>query len=519
MYAGETDMINAINNAANGINTDTLNEGLAKTKENIDNLSNTDLSSIKGAADNLGSMAEATGNLGNSSSTAATGIKDISESTKGIADTAGTASEGITGIGTALNGIDTTKINTLKDEFNKLKVVINDLVTLFGSEGGTEGLIGGLSSLFTPEKLENIALITNQFTELKNAIAQASMAIGGGGTAETSEMPSATGSGGGTGAAATGGAQGGTNNAQSGSASSLSGALKQQVEEAKTLIPEEIALFNGEEDSLLAGVTDVIEILAGGEESTGEGKETDPNTLMGANMLQVETAKEILPEEIQLFNDLREAIASCVTELQLMVALMEGTEGISMPSHGGGGYSRSSSDFTGNANAHGTWGSTASSKTLTGELGRELVVRGNKFFTVGDHGAEFADIRKGDIVFNHRQTESLLKYGKINSRGHALANGNYTPLEKADPDKFALLSQIGNISKELRIGSNNLNRFNSSVEESIHNINSIKNIKSSQDININIGDIQLSGVQDVNGLANAITAKLPGMLVQSLTKR
>ena len=65
-----------------------------------------------------------------------------------------------------------------------------------------------------------------------------------------------------------------------------------------------------------------------------------------------------------------------------------------------------------------------SSLSLTGELGRELIVRGNRWFTVGDNGAEFAHIKKGDIVFDAYQTSQLLDgSGKINSRGTALANG------------------------------------------------------------------------------------------------
>ena len=60
---------------------------------------------------------------------------------------------------------------------------------------------------------------------------------------------------------------------------------------------------------------------------------------------------------------------------------------------------------------------------MVGELGREIIVRGNSWFTVGDNGAEFTKIRKGDIVFNHVQTRSLLENGKINSRGKAMAEG------------------------------------------------------------------------------------------------
>ena len=56
----------------------------------------------------------------------------------------------------------------------------------------------------------------------------------------------------------------------------------------------------------------------------------------------------------------------------------------------------------------------------------ELVVYKNRYWTVGDNGAEFATIPRGAIVFNHKQTEELFKNGKVTSdggRGKALVEG------------------------------------------------------------------------------------------------
>lgn len=77
----------------------------------------------------------------------------------------------------------------------------------------------------------------------------------------------------------------------------------------------------------------------------------------------------------------------------------------------------------GTARAQGTWGNKHPGKTLVGELGPELVVRGSEYFTVGDNGAEMVDLKKDDIVFNHEQTAGILNNRKINSRGEALAQG------------------------------------------------------------------------------------------------
>jgi len=81
---------------------------------------------------------------------------------------------------------------------------------------------------------------------------------------------------------------------------------------------------------------------------------------------------------------------------------------------------------TGRAFARGDWGIKGNGVALGGEMGRELIVRDGKFFTVGDEGAEFFRYKKNDIVFNATQTESLFKYGGIkgaNPRGKMLASG------------------------------------------------------------------------------------------------
>lgn len=65
------------------------------------------------------------------------------------------------------------------------------------------------------------------------------------------------------------------------------------------------------------------------------------------------------------------------------------------------------------------WQTKKSQVALVGEESQELVVdpSSNTWYTVGDNGAEFRDIPKGAIIFNHKQTENLFKNGHINSRG------------------------------------------------------------------------------------------------------
>lgn len=69
-------------------------------------------------------------------------------------------------------------------------------------------------------------------------------------------------------------------------------------------------------------------------------------------------------------------------------------------------------------------------KTLVGELGPELAVYDNAYHLLGRNGAELVDIPSDAIIFNHKQTEGILKGQANNGRGKtvngqpAFATGN-----------------------------------------------------------------------------------------------
>lgn len=77
----------------------------------------------------------------------------------------------------------------------------------------------------------------------------------------------------------------------------------------------------------------------------------------------------------------------------------------------------------GTAHAKGNWGAPRTETALVGELGAEMRVRDGRWELIGEHGAEFSDVKKGDIIFNHKQTEELLSNGHITGRGKAYAGG------------------------------------------------------------------------------------------------
>ena len=78
-------------------------------------------------------------------------------------------------------------------------------------------------------------------------------------------------------------------------------------------------------------------------------------------------------------------------------------------------------DEGGQASANGT-DSAIGGRTLVGEHGAELVVSGDRYYIVGSNGAEFVNLKPGDMVFNHVDTQKILN-GKSGVRGQALWMG------------------------------------------------------------------------------------------------
>lgn len=91
-----------------------------------------------------------------------------------------------------------------------------------------------------------------------------------------------------------------------------------------------------------------------------------------------------------------------------------------------GSYKAGDNQAWGTARANGNWGTGTAQRALVGELGREIVVdpASGRWRTVGDNGAEFVNLPRNAIVFNHEQTEDLLAQGFVGSRGFSYAQGN-----------------------------------------------------------------------------------------------
>lgn len=479
------------------------------------------------------------GELGNVASNVSMPIKDTASAIGEMSTNSEGVSEDINSINTALDTLSgENKLHGITDAFQTLLNKIDEVAIALGTT--TEametsgGLIGAIQSL---NEAQISTELLDQFTALESAINGVTTAIGGGADTNTNltdrGFPSSTGE--------------SKTSGSDGSGGGLSQALEEQVEKAKALLPQEIDLFSADEESLLSAVTKVTTAIAGGgtgesgekKEQSGEA-EVDTSHLVGAIEAQYNLAEEKIPVETTYFTELATAIEACVIQLKAMVETLENMPSATISIGGGvsGGTNvNGTAHYEGTANVRGNWGIRESGRSLVGELGQEIVVRDGKFFTVGDNGAEFVDLQRGDIVFNHIQTKSLLKNGYVTGRGNAYANGSVgnVPIIKTptnlppylrplrEGDRMYDLLQKMDAHRELLQNSiiPPVNSIQKNAEIMARNINHVNNRNTSmQDININInGGINLQGVQDPDALAKAINQRLPNSLKQELFKR
>lgn len=204
------------------------------------------------------------------------------------------------------------------------------------------------------------------------------------------------------------------------------------TEESKAKVQSYVDLLNKETQ-----INSYIEGDQGAKENADNLKKTyedlsqviedlpDPSINTFAARSAVNTLKETVDNLKDSFDDLPTEVTTTVTTVNRTV-----NETVDRKSTGFGWLDKilgfnfdGNAHFDGAANASGTLGAEKTETSLVGELGPELRVRGNRWEMLGENGAEFADVKKGDIIFNHKQTEELIKNGHISSRGKAFVGG------------------------------------------------------------------------------------------------
>ena len=176
---------------------------------------------------------------------------------------------------------------------------------------------------------------------------------------------------------------------------------------------------NGMEFTVTANVTDAEKKLT----ETEAKKVNDKSFKITADGSTAEQVIKSIADNLAALKDKNVTIS--VTEKRGII------ETITSIFSGGNKSEDGASGALGNAFASGNIGLKQSEhNTVVGELGREMIVDPYKgvYYTVGDNGTEMVNLPKGAIIYNHKQTEELLKKGHT-SRGNytgglSFANGN-----------------------------------------------------------------------------------------------
>lgn len=509
MYSGEQDMIQAINDVANGIDVTTLTEGLNQTKENIDNLNEADFNSV---STGLNDISDGMGNVGTSASSASESTSSVSSDLQEMNTNAEGLDTKLSNISSALaNMPDGTNLDGLATSFTNLGEAIKSVADVLGV--GEEGTIGGLVSALS--EISNFSLengeegngIISQFNNLKSAVDDVTSAISGGGTsaqskdASNSSSPSMSAGNPGTGE---GGLTGAIDSIKTTTDNSLgSGGEKEGTGKENSGQGEGVIGKFGQFKSAVDAVTTAI---GTGEEGEGE------ISLIGALQSHYEKAEETLPEVKNMFEELLLSIQACANALGDMGGALSSMSGISV-STTGVGYSKGT---VGKAFAKGTGKYKGLPKDEKNALRSEY---GQPELTVYPDGTTeltteptMSDLPKDTVIFNEEQTKRIMS-NKGTVIGNAYAEGNAT-VEKS--------SQFDNM-RDLQPGDRMYDMFqkwNAYFEKNDHSfiepVNAIQ--KNTEEIARNISNVNTNNIQRSVNIGD-INITCPGVTSNEVAKQ
>lgn len=466
----------------------------------------------------------------------------------------------MTAFQTAISQLNFNDMTSGQDIFSLLLGNINDDTNQTDSiTTALDELIEKLTSLGDSFQNVDLTNLVTQFATLKQNISDTASAIDGGGTSTGEDSSTAT-----TGKEGTPAQSGKSTEKKSNSGGSLTEAIQSFGDTANKVLGSGGEESDGKKGSgvigqfatLKTGIEDVTNAIGtdgkSGEKSgsdskgKGKGKEKGSGTLIEALQAEQEVAfdpEKGLEKQNEQWTTLESNIQKCVDAVQRLIDKLTDLEEFSLTVHFSG-----HSEGGGGAKADGTFASHASGsfpvtmhsyakgsnvglehdqRALIGEVGYEGLVRQNRFSLIGKNGAEMMSLKKGDIIFSHSQTKELLKNGKIHSRGKAVGTHSYadgTPLKSAlkfagadysSTQLAALATKLTGVIDGISVGIDSIERRTTELANKVPNVTTNTANKTS---NVTIGDIHVSGVQDVDSFAKAVKSYLPGRMLQELHK-
>lgn len=543
IYSGNDSMTNALADSL-GTTTDRLGSYIESTQSYIDSLSGA-ASQMQPVSDAIGDAADNVDKLGSSASAADESVSSISDDMSRMNTNSSGLSDSISGISGALNDMpDAAKFDAVADSFSNLGIAIQGVADALGV--GAEGTVGGLAGAL--QQISSMSLdggnaegtgksgqgkdggIISQFNALKQAVEDVTAAVTGGGDSgggENSKGGSGQESGGGAGSligaveefkSAVDTALGGGEDAEggkSGSRDSGTGAIP-QFSQLKTAVDDVTSSIGNGEDESGDGEDNLISsIITLGEKTDEELGNSGEDGIIG----RFEEFEGVIEEADLHVNGISDGLDEIDgKEVECTIKVNIETNG-SIPHFAQGtvvpdSMNLSSTEYraeygaahvTGTANVKGNWGVREAGRSLVGELGQEVWIHsGNGTFeTVGDRGAEFIDVKKGDIILNHLQTKELLSKGSIAGRGRSFANGSGSNhIESSIRDlqpgdslyddimKFqAYFDSLDNAMDALAVPVQEIQKDMKTAVQQISNINNVNNSRAQ---NVNVGDIHIT---------------------------
>ena len=551
---------------ATGVAKENLGSFLDKTKETAEGLDE-----LGGKGSEMDSVAESMDKLSDSATTASTSTGEIASNMGELNTNTEGLSDNLNGIGDALTGIpEADKFDTLTTSFTNLGDAIKGVASALGvgEEGTVGGLVGALQELSGLSLGEEDTGILSQFNNLKTAVEGVISAISGGGSSG-GQSGDASGSSSASMSAGAGGEGG-------------SGSLVSAIEDFKSATDEALGGSGESGDGegsegggtgaipqfkeLKTAVDDVTTAIGSGDAEGGESSsEGESDNLIGSIINLGDTTQEEMGESdgdgiIGKFNEFKGVIEEAANQVK---SISEGLDEIdgkevecsitvnvkmngSIPAFASGTVlgnmqieSATYNAQYGKAFANGTIGLKHDEKNaLRSEYGQpELTVYPNGT-TELTTSPVMSDLPKGTVIYNEEETKKIMD-NKSNPVGNAHADGTddsiwttladgskVRPLQPGDKmwDLYhafdAYLKSIdGNLEKLVPNSLYEQNREWNKLADQISYANSVVNNRNvQQPVTIQIGDINLTGVQDVNGLAQAIKTRLPGQMMQEYSK-
>lgn len=544
IYSGNDSMTNALADSL-GTTTDRLGSYIESTQSYIDSLSGA-ASQIQPVSDAIGDTADNVDRLGSSASAADESVSSISDDMSRMNTNSSGLSDSISGISGALNDMpDAAKFDAIADSFSNLGIAIQGVADALGV--GAEGTVGGLAGAL--QQISSISLdgggnaegtgksvqgkdggIISQFNALKQAVEDVTAAVTGGGDSgggENSKGGSGQESGGGAGSligaveefkSAVDTALGGGEDAEGGKSGSRDGGTGAipQFSQLKTAVDDVTSSIGNGEDESGDGEDNLISsIITLGEKTDEELGNSCEDGIIG----RFEEFEGVIEEADLHVNGISDGLDEIDgKEVECTIKVNIETNG-SIPHFAQGtvvpdSMNLSSTEYrteygvahvTGTANVKGNWGVREAGRSLVGELGQEVWIHsGNGTFeTVGDRGAEFIDVKKGDIILNHLQTKELLSKGSIAGRGRSFVNGSGSShIESSIRDlqpgdslyddimKFqAYFDSLDNAMDALAVPVQEIQKDMKTAVQQISNINNVNNSRAQ---NVNVGDIHIT---------------------------